>query len=238
MQDHTVTAYDDALKKLTRQIAQMGGIAESMIGDSIHALLRSDIELANKVIAEDLELDRLEQDVEENAILTIARRQPMGPDLRQIVSAMRISADLERCGDMAKNIAKRVIAVKGQMQPTKLVHGVEHMAELAQTQLTKVLNAYVTSDEEAARAVWQSDEEIDAMYTSLFRELLTYMMEDPRNITSCTHLLFCAKNVERIGDHATNIAETVVYQISGEQMEDERPKGDDSTTTAVLPEDA
>lgn len=228
MADHTVTAYDEELQTLARYIAEMGGIAEGMIVDALHALLRADAILARKVIADDKDLDKLQRQVEEDAFLTIAKRQPMASDLREIIAALRISNDLERCGDLAKNIAKRAIAIEGMVQPSKLIHGIEHMAELAQAQLTKVLNAYVAGDVDEAELVWQNDNEIDAMYTSLFRELLTYMMEDPRNISFCTHLLFCAKNVERIGDHATNIAETVIFKVTGVQLEDERPKGDNS----------
>lgn len=233
MPEHIVSAYDEELQRLARNIAEMGGIAEGMIVEAIQSLLRFDLDLARKVIVDDKDLDRLQRQVEDDAILTIAKRQPMGSDLREVVSTLRISNDLERCGDLAKNIAKRVIAVEGQFQPPKLVHGIEHMAELAQEQLTNVLDAYVAKDLEKAEMVWRNDDEIDAMYTSIFRELLTYMMEDPRNITFCTHLLFCAKNVERIGDHATNIAETVIYQVTGSQVEDERPKGDNSTTPAL-----
>lgn len=228
MADHTVTAYDDELQTLARYIAEMGGISESMIGESLQSLLQADTERARKVIAEDKELDDLQRQVEEDAILTIAKRQPMASDLREIIAALRVSNDLERCGDLAKNIAKRAIAIESLVLPSKLVHGIEHMAQLTQAQLTNVLNAYVNSDVDQAERVWKNDDEIDAIYTSLFRELLTYMMEDPRNISYCTHLLFCAKNVERIGDHATNIAETVIYKVTGVQLEDERPKGDNS----------
>ncbi|MBL4646164.1 MAG: phosphate transport system regulatory protein PhoU [Hyphomicrobiales bacterium] len=235
MTEHIVRAYDEELQQLSRHIAQMGGIAEIMIVDAIQALLRVDLDLAHRIIAKDKSLDLLQRQVEDDAIRTIAKRQPMGSDLRVVVSSLRISNDLERCGDLAKNIAKRVIAVRDQFQPPKLVHGIEHMAELAQRQLTNVLNAYVSGDVEQAIEVWKSDDEIDAIYTSIFRELLTYMMEDPRNITFCTHLLFCAKNVERIGDHATNIAETVVFQVTGNQIEEERPKGADISTTAFEP---
>ncbi|MFK8033727.1 MAG: phosphate signaling complex protein PhoU [Hyphomicrobiales bacterium] len=233
MSVHIVSAYDEELQRLARDIAEMGGIAEGMIIEAIQALLSFDLDLARKIIKDDKDLDRLQRQVEDDAILTIAKRQPMGSDLREVVSTLRISSDLERCGDLAKNIAKRVIAVEGQFQPPKLIHGIEHMAELAQAQLTNVLDAYVTKDPDKAGLVWKNDDEIDAMYTSIFRELLTYMMEDPRNITLCTHLLFCAKNVERIGDHATNIAETVIYQVTGSQVEDERPKGDNSITPAL-----
>lgn len=233
MADHTVTAYDEELQALAKYIAEMGGIAEGMIVDALQALLRADPVLARKVITDDKDLDNLQRKVEDDAIRTIAKRQPMASDLREIIASLRISNDLERCGDLAKNIAKRAIAIEGVVQPPKLIHGIEHMAELAQAQLTRVLDAYVARDVGKAEMVWQNDDEIDAMYTSLFRELLTYMMEDPRNISYCTHLLFCAKNVERIGDHATNIAETVIYQATGVQLEDERPKGDNSASHVV-----
>ncbi|MCL4140969.1 UNVERIFIED_CONTAM: hypothetical protein GTU68_033822 [Idotea baltica] len=204
-----------------------------MIVDAMRALIRADAFMAKRVIAEDRDLDSLQRLVEENAVRTIAKRQPMASDLREIIAALRVANDLERCGDLAKNIAKRAIAIQGLALPPKLIHGIEHISELTQAQLARVLDAYVTKDVDSAEFVWRNDDEIDAMYTSLFRELLTYMMEDPRNISSCTHLLFCAKNVERIGDHATNIAETVIYQITGVLPTSERPKQDDSSTSLV-----
>jgi phosphate transport system protein len=157
----------------------------------------------------------------------------MAQDLREIMAAIHIANDLERVGDLAKNTAKRVFAVESHFAAQRLVAGVEHIAELSLAQLKNVLDAYAARDLAAARGVWERDDEIDAMYTSLFRELLTYMMEDPRNITFCTHLLFCAKNIERIGDHATNIAETVHFLISGVPLTEERPKKDESSTTSV-----
>jgi phosphate transport system protein len=233
MADHTTSIYDGELKTLAKHIAEMGGIAEGMIVDAMRALIRADAFMAKWVIAEDRDLDSLQRLVEENAVRTIAKRQPMASDLREIIAALRVANDLERCGDLAKNIAKRAIAIQGLALPPKLIHGIEHISELTQAQLARVLDAYVTKDVESAEFVWRNDDEIDAMYTSLFRELLTYMMEDPRNISSCTHLLFCAKNVERIGDHATNIAETVIYQITGVLPTSERPKQDDSSTSLV-----
>lgn len=233
MADHTTSIYDGELKSLARHIAEMGGIAEGMIVDAMRALVRADAFMAKRVIAEDRDLDHLQRVVEENAVRTIARRQPMASDLREIIAALRVANDLERCGDLAKNIARRAVAIQGLALPPKLIHGIEHISELTQAQLARVLDAYVTKDVESADFVWRNDDEIDAMYTSLFRELLTYMMEDPRNISSCTHLLFCAKNVERIGDHATNIAETVIYQITGILPTSERPKQDDSSTSLV-----
>ena len=226
MEQHIVSSYDDELKSLLRRISEMGGQAERMVEQAITALIRNDWSLAQSVVAEDLLLDAAQRDLDEEAIKTIGKRQPMAGDLREIIGAIRVSNDLERIGDLAKNTAKRVIAVHDSTQPVKLVRGIEHMSELALEQLKDVLDAYATRDAARARSVREGDGEIDAMYTSIFRELLTYMMEDPRNITPCTHLLFSAKNIERIGDHATNIAETIHYIQTGEQMDDERPKSD------------
>jgi phosphate transport system protein len=167
-------------------------------------------------------------------VLTIARRQPMAVDLREIVGALRVSNDLERIGDLAKNIAKRVVALDGEFRPNTVIRGVEHMTDLVLGQLKLVLDSYARRDVSMAIEVWRGDEEIDGVNNSLFRELLTYMMEDPRNITFCTHLLFCAKNIERMGDHATNIAETVHYIVEGRPLADERPKGD-NTSFATFP---
>jgi phosphate transport system protein len=233
MPDHISSAYDAELQDLRRNVSEMGGIAEKMLADATNALVRRDTQLAQAVIGADARLDVLQRETEEQAILTLVRRQPMAIDLRETVAAIRISGDLERTGDLAKNIAKRVTAVSGQFQPQKIVAGVQHMSDLALGQLKDVLDAYAQKDDAAARDVWQRDGAIDALYTSLFRELLTYMMEDPRNITFCTHLLFAAKNIERIGDHTTNIAETVHYLVTGENLAGERPKNDRSSFEAV-----
>jgi phosphate transport system protein len=230
MSEHIVSAYDKELQVLGRKIAEMGGIGEAMLADAMDALSSLDVELAQSVVAKDPRLDMLQREIEDSAILTIARRQPMAVDLRDIVGALRLANDLERIGDLAKNIAKRVIALNGEFPPPKLIRGVEHMTDLVLEQLKTVLDAYGRRDMSKAMAVWRGDEEIDAVNNSLFRELLTYMLEDPRNITLCIHLLFCAKNIERMGDHATNIAETVYYMVEGKALTDERPKGD---TTAA-----
>ena len=183
MNEHTAKAFDGDLQELTRKVAEMGGLAEREIADAIQALTRRDVDLAKRVVATDPTIDALQQEIEEKAILTIARRQPMAVDLREIVAALRVSNDLERIGDLAKNIGKRVGALEGDFYPHKLIRGVEHMASLVLGQLKQVLDAYAGRDLPSALAVWKGDEEIDAMCTSLFRELLTYMMEDPRNIT-------------------------------------------------------
>jgi phosphate transport system protein len=226
MTDHTVAAFDADLKDLKRMIAEMGGIAEKMQSDAVDALQRQDVKLAQQIIASDSRLDQLQRDVEEKAILTIARRQPMAIDLRDIVATIRIANDLERVGDLVKNVAKRILAMEGQFPPQKLLAGLNHMSLMALQQFKRVIDAYTQRDSAAALDVWEHDGDIDNLYNSLFRELLTYMMEDPRNIGFCTHLLFSAKNFERIGDHATNIAETVYYLVTGQSLVTERPKGE------------
>jgi phosphate transport system protein len=226
MNEHTAKAFDVDLQDLSRMVAEMGGLAEKQIADSIDALAKRDSERAERVIAADTAIDGLQREIEERSVQTIARRQPMAVDLREIVSALRIANDLERIGDLAKNIAKRVMPITADFHPQKLIRGVEHMGALVLTQLKQVLDSYASHDLEKALAVWNGDEEIDAMCTSLFRELLTYMMEDPRHITFCIHLMFSAKNIERMGDHATNIAETVYFMVQGRPITEERPKGD------------
>jgi phosphate transport system protein len=225
MSDHIVKAYDKELDFLGRKLAEMGGIAEKMLSDAMDALADFDSDLARATVAVDPRLDLLQRQIEEHAILTIARRQPMAVDLREIVAAIRISADLERVGDLAKNIAKRAIVVAGEARLPRAIIGLKSMNETAALALKDVLDAYAHRDVERAHAVWSRDTELDALEDSVFRDLLTFMMEDPRNISFCTHLLFCSKNIERIGDHATNIAETIVYLVTGEALPVDRPKG-------------
>jgi phosphate transport system protein len=232
---HIVSAYDEELKYLSKRIAAMGGHAERMVEQAIQALVNADPGLAQKVIRDDIVLDEGQREIDDKAIVIIAKRQPMATDLREIVGAIRISADLERVGDLGKSVAKRVVGVIDGRQPTSLYRGLEALADLALTQLKEVLDVYASRSVDRIGFVRDRDDQIDAMYTSLFRELLTYMMEDPRNITPCTHLLFCAKNIERIGDHATNIAETIYYIVTGDQMPAERPKGD-KTDKIALPQ--
>src|SRR5258705_670746 len=231
--DHTTKAFDIDLQELTRLVAEMGGLAEKLVADAVDALAERDADRAQRAVAADPEVDALQAEIEEKAVLTIARRQPMAVDLREIVGALRVCNDLERIGDLAKNIGKRVMALDSEFYPVGLIRGVEHMGSLVLTQLKEVLDSYAGHDLKKAMVVWNGDEEVDAMCTSLFRELLTYMMEDPRNITFCIHLMFCAKNIERMGDHATNIAETVYYMIEGDAIADQRPKGD--TTSFATP---
>lgn len=235
--EHTAKAFDSELQELTRLVAEMGGLVERMIVESVDALVRRDAALGRRVVAADAEVDNLQRVIEERAVLTIARRQPMAVDLREIVGAMRVAIDLERIGDLAKNMGKRVTALDSDFHPLKLIRGLEHMTDLVQGQVKAVLDAYAAHDLPSAMAVWKGDEEVDAICTSLFRELLTYMMEDPRNISFCIHLMFCAKNIERIGDHATNIAETVHYVITGSAFEGERPKADHTADAVIATRD-
>jgi phosphate transport system protein len=232
--DHTTKAFDSDLQEIMRRVAEMGGLVEKQISDAAQALLERDAELAEHVIATDPTIDAMQREIEEKAILTIARRQPMAVDLREIVGAMRVCNDLERIGDHAKHIGKRVVALGGDLYPQTLIRGVDHMAELVLAQIKQVLDAYASRNLQSALAVWKGDEEVDALCTSLFRELLTYMMEDPRNITFCMHLMFCAKDIERMGDHATNIAETVYFMIEGRPITDQRPKGDTTSFPSAL----
>ena len=235
MKEHIVKSYEDELSLLDKKIAHMGGLAEYILGQAFDALERRDPKLAEAVVRSDRAIDQLEYDIEAQVISMIARRQPMAVDLRHIMGALRITADLERIGDLAKNIAKRALAIAHETHPKPLMTGLRHMVQLALRQLNEVLEACAERDAQRALAVWRADEQIDAMYNSLFRELLTYMMEDPRNIGLSTHLLFGAKNIERVGDHTTNIAETVHFLVTGTTLTDDRPKGDDTSTTLLSP---
>jgi phosphate transport system protein len=225
MSDHTVRAYDNELEALGRKIAEMGGIAEQMLSNAMDALATLDADLARSTVVMDHRLDILQREVDEQAIITIAKRQPLAADLREIVAAIRISGDLERVGDLAKNIAKRAITLSGESRIPRAIVGLKSMHEAAAMLLKDALDAYAQRDVERARMVWTHDVELDALEDSVFRDLLTFMMEDPRNISFCAHLLFCSKNIERIGDHSTNIAETVVYLVTGETLPMDRPKG-------------
>jgi phosphate transport system protein len=225
MSDHIAKAYDNDISSLKTQLSEMGGLAEEQLASAIQALSRRDTVMADQVIRNDDKLDELERRIEEKAILTIAKRQPMALDLREIVVAIRVASDIERIGDLAKNTAKRTHAISEAL-PRKLSTGLARMGAMAQAQLKQVLDAYAERDDQKGLAVWRADEDLDALYNSIFRELLTYMMEDPRNISLCTHLLFGAKNLERIGDHTTNIAENIHYLIHGKTMLETRPKKD------------
>jgi phosphate transport system protein len=233
--EHIIKSYDEELRRLNNAITQMGGLAESQLSAAIEAVVKRDSDLAATVVQGDAQVDQLEHAVDGLVVRLLALRQPMARDLREILSALRIAADLERIRDYAANVAKRSIALN-QAPPVRPVYALPRMARLAETLTKDVLDAYVERDADRALVVWARDEELDEMYSGLFRELLTYMMEDPRNITACTHLLFMAKNIERIGDHATNIAETVYFLVHGKPLTQARPKGDHSSMAVVRPD--
>jgi phosphate transport system protein len=234
--EHLVKSYDNELKRLRDMLTEMGGIVESQVAMAAEAIMNRDSAAATRVVEDDPKVDALEREIEQFVIRLLALRQPMAGDLRRIVSGLKITTDLERIGDYAANVAKRSIVLSQFTLPYSLA-GVAHMAHMVQDQLKSIIDALGENDTDKAVEVWRSDRVVDDIYNALFRELITYMMEDPRNITPCTHLLFIAKNLERIGDHATNIAETVYYAVSGEVLPDTRPKGDTSAYAIVRPKD-
>ncbi|MDR3476329.1 MAG: phosphate signaling complex protein PhoU [Devosia sp.] len=216
--DHTVISYDEELTRLAESIAEMGGLVEASISNATLALLKLDHSLAQATIEADLRIDAMQRRIDEMAVSMIARRQPVAADLRAIITSIHVANDLERMGDMAKQISRRSLQIETLSLAPKFYNGVKHMNDLVLRQVKAALDAYATRDSAAAIEVCNGDDEIDALYTSLFRELLTYMMEDPRVITQCTHLLFCGKSLERAGDHATNIAEAAYYLETGRQL--------------------
>lgn len=235
--DHIVSSFKADLGRLDNMIAEMGGLAESQLSRSIEALCKRDLEAAERIIPADKKIDALEEEIYEFTVKLLALRQPVADDLRIIISAIKISSVIERIGDYAKNISKRTIVLKEGPSLTGALNTVSRMGDLVQIMIKQALDAYIERDAQKAGDVRARDREVDLLHTSLFRELLTYMMEDPRYITPCTHLLFVAKNIERIGDHTTGIAEQVHFMVHGEMPADERPKGDHSSTTIVTLED-
>jgi phosphate transport system protein len=216
----------DISEPLVAEVARLGGLAEAQIADCVDAVTRRDVPLAQTVVAGDRRLDVLQAEIERKAIELIATQQPSGRPLRRIVAALKIASNLERCGDLARNIAKRSLVLSESDPMIPPIRSIDRMGRLVASRLKEVLDAYSASELDKAAAVWARDEEVDEHYNSLFRELLTYMMGDPRTITPGAHLLFIAKNLERIGDHATNIAEIIHFEITGEDMQGERPKWD------------
>lgn len=232
--DHLVKSFDEELAALDSSIARMGGLAEAQLASSMTALLRRDPDLAANVIAGDVKVDALQTEIDQRALRVLALRQPMAIDLRLIIGVLRIAGDLERVADYAANAAKRSLALN-QLPSISSVHTVVRMGQLVEAMIKDVLDAYLQRDVDKARGVWRRDADVDEIYNSLFRELLTYMMEDPRNITPCTHLLFIAKNIERMGDHTTNIAELIEFMVTGQRVREERPKGDRTAFSVVEP---
>jgi phosphate transport system protein len=235
--EHIVSSFDADLGRLDNMIAEMGGLAESQLARSIEALQKRDIEAAEKIVLADKRIDNLEDEIYEFTIKLIALRQPMADDLRIVISAIKISGVLERIGDYAKNMSKRTIVLKKSPAMGSALNTVSRMGNLVQGMIKNALDAYISRDADMANDVRERDHEVDLLHSNLFRELLTYMMEDPRYITPCAHLLFVAKNIERIGDHATGIAEQAHFMVNGEMPHDDRPKGDSSSTTAVMLEE-
>lgn len=223
--EHIIKSYDEELRRLDNAITQMGGLAESQLTAAIEAVAKRDSQLATRVVEGDVEIDELDHEVESLVVRLLALRQPMARDLRQIVASLKFSSDLERIGDYAANVAKRSLAL-ALTPAVRPVHAIPRMGHFTQQMVKDIIDAYIERDANKALAVWLRDEELDEMYTSLFRELLTYMIEDPRNITACTHLLFMAKNLERVGDLTTNIAETLYFLVHGVPLNQLRPKGD------------
>jgi phosphate transport system protein len=231
---HTVRSYDDKLNQLNNYISEMGGLAESQLSAALDALARRNSEEAAKVIVQDEAIDKIEAKVDEAAVELLALRQPMAEDLRRVLASFKIAQILERVGDYAANVAKRA-TVLNRLPQVEPARSVPRMGRLVEQMIHEVLDAYVRRDAEAALAVWHRDEGVDSLYDSVFRELLTYMMEDPRNITACTHLLFIAKNIERIGDYTTNVAEIIYFLVKGEPLTEARPKADTTSFTVVNP---
>jgi phosphate transport system protein len=231
---HIVRSFEQELKHLRDMLVEMGGLLENQLAAATAAVTQSDSAAASAAMEQDPAVDALERDVEQFVIRLLALRQPLAGDLRQIVASLKISSDLERIGDYSANVAKRSI-VLNQFNLSFKLGGLAHMARLVQESLKLTVDAIGDNDAEKAVQVWRADQVVDDIYTAIFRELITYMMEDPRNITPCTHLLFIAKNLERIGDHTTNIAETVHYAATGEALPEGRPKGESSAYTIIRP---
>ena len=227
MNEHTLKFFGEELNQLKAEVARMGGLAEAQVADAVEAVAGRDVPLAQALIGRDLKLDQMQNDIEKKAIRMIALRQPVAQDLRRTVAALKMAWSLERTGDLAKNIAKRALVISEAEPITPLTRSIERMGRMVAGRLKAALDAYTTGDLSGAMEVWNADEEVDEQYNSLFRELLTYMMSDPRMISSCAHLLFIGKNLERIGDHATNIAEVLHYEMTGEEIIGDRPKWQD-----------
>jgi phosphate transport system protein len=235
MTEHTVKSFADELDALNSTVSRMGGMAEQAVINAVSTIVRRDAALARQTIDGDRLLDEAQREIERRITRLLALRQPMAKDLRQTIGALKLAADLERIGDLAKNIAKRSLNMEDVL-PVAVTRGIERMGKLAASQLKQVLDSYGSGLVGGAVSVWMHDEELDEHYNSLFRELLTYMMEDPRKIGPTTHLLFIAKNLERIGDHCTNMAEVVHYLETGEEISGMRPKVEELPETPISPE--
>ena len=221
--EHIVKAYDEELQHLNNTIVEMAGLTEAQLEGAIQALVNRDAELAYHIIDDDDRIDELNYEVDTQAMRLLALRQPMALDLRNVVAALKISADLERIADYATNMARRTIPLT-ETETIGPIHVIPRMARLVMAMMNDVIDAYIAQDADKAHTIWEADGEVDAMYVSLFRELLTYMMEDARRITPCSHVLFMAKNIERMGDHITNICETIHFLVHGERLRQDRTR--------------
>ncbi|MGB0133379.1 phosphate signaling complex protein PhoU [Dokdonella sp.] len=230
--EHIVKSYDEELVRLTGEIQRMGDLALKELEASIDAVVERDSDMATQIVESDKEIDQLEEIISQDVLRLLALRQPMARDLREVMAALRISSDIERIGDYAANVAKRALALN-RVELVRPVFSLPRLGKLAAEIISEVLIAYRDRDADRALLAWARDEELDGLYTGMFRELLTYMMEDPRNITACTHLLFMAKNIERIGDHATNIAENIYFIVHGVQIPQDRRKGDKTASVVA-----
>ncbi len=227
MNEHTLKFFGEELNQLKAEVARMGGLAEAQVADAVVAVAERDVPLAQLLIGRDARLDTMQADIEKKAIRMIALRQPVAQDLRRTVAALKMAWSLERTGDLAKNIAKRALVISEAEPIMPLTRSIERMGKMVVGRLKMSIDAYTTEDVDSALDVWRGDGDVDEQYNSLFRELLTYMMSDPRMISSCAHLLFIGKNLERIGDHATNVAEILHYEVTGEEITGDRPKQQD-----------
>ena len=225
MNEHTLKFFGEELERLKAEIARMGGLVEAQLADAVAAVAKRDVRLAQQVIERDRKLDVLQSEIEREAVRMIALRQPVAQDLRRTVGALKLSLALERAGDYAKNIAKRALVIAESDPITPMTRSIDRMGKLVGGRLKQSLDAYSAGDIDRASLIWSADQEVDEHYESLFRELLTYMMSDPRTIQAAAHLLFVAKNLERIGDYATTVAEILYHEVTGEELGGDRPKG-------------
>jgi phosphate transport system protein len=234
MSEHIVKSFDDELTQLNAAITRMGGLAQSQFNATLDALRMRDAKTAAQVIRDDVEVDGLERDIEARAIRVLALRQPIARDFREVISALRVDIEFERICDFSANICKRVIALHAH-SPDEWLTEVGDLGALASTQLADVVAAFNERNKEKAITVWACDEQIDDMYTGIYRRLIDYMKSDPQHVPIGAHLMFIAKNIERIGDHVTNIAEQIYYLVTGSVLDAPRPKGDKSSLDQVAP---
>ena len=231
--DHIVKDFNEELSQLDNLLAEMGGLCEAQLSKAMEAMVKRDVDLASAVIEGDRRIDDLEKQVDSLAINLIALRQPMAADLRMIIATLKVANNLEWVGDYAKNIGKRTIALSKSPVISNTANSIQRMSTMVEGMIKNALDALINRDSQRAKDVRISDQEVDQMHSSLFKELLTFMAEDPESISTCTHLLFVAKNLERVGDHVTSVAEQIVFIVEGEILDDERPKKDKTSSTVL-----